>query len=101
MYFVFTIKIRQSPFPVTMEESHEKKCQNYFRETMPPLQNNMVKCRRIVNFEEIDVEHSAEKNDEFQLGGIFKEYTKQNIIMTVSREANTHSIDIFRLIKNH
>ena len=48
-----------------MEESHEKKRQNYFRETMPPLQNNMVKCRRIVSFEEIDVEHSAEKNDEF------------------------------------
>ena len=66
MYFVFTIKIRhKSVTTLQVVESHEKKCQNYFRETTPPLQNNMVKCRRIVNFEEIDVEHSAEKNDEF------------------------------------
>ena len=62
---------------------------------------DMMKCRRNVNFEEIDTEPSTGKNDGFWLlWGIFKEYIKENIIMTVLRKANSHSVDICRFIKN-
>ena len=47
-----------------MIKSHEKKCQNYARATMISS-NNMVKCRRNVNIEEMDTERSAGKNDAF------------------------------------
>ena len=61
---------------------------------------NMVKCRRNVNFEEIDTEPSTGKNGGvWLLWGIFKEYIKQSIIMTVSRKSNSHSVDICKLIK--
>ena len=47
----------------------------------------MVKCRQIVNFEEMDTEWSRGKNYGFWvLWGIFKEYLKQNIIMPVLRK---------------
>ena len=40
------------------------------------------------------------KNDGvWLLWGIFKEYLKQNIITAVLREANAHSVVIYRLIK--
>ena len=57
----------------------------------------MVKCHRnVTNFED----NSTGKNGEFWLlWGIFKEYIKQNIIMTVLRKANSHSVVICRLIK--
>ena len=82
-----------SRFPVAMVKSHGKKSQNYFRST--------VKCRRNVNFEDIHTEPSAGKNSDFLLlRGIFKEYIKQNFIMTVLRKVNSDSVDIYRLIKN-
>ena len=60
----------------------------------------MVKCRQIVNFEEMDTEWSTGKNYGFWvLWGIFKEYIKQNIIMAVLRKANSHSVAICKLIK--
>ena len=60
----------------------------------------MVKCRQIVNFEEMDTEWSTGKNYGFWvLWGIFKEYIKQNIIMAVLRKAKSHSVAICRLIK--
>ena len=46
-----------------MVKSHGKKCQNCFRVTTSQL--SMVKCRRNVNFEEIDSEPPAGKNDGF------------------------------------
>ena len=59
----------------------------------------MVKCRRNVNFEEIDTKRSTRKNDGFLVyRGIFK-YIKQNIIMVVFRKANSYSVVICRLIK--
>ena len=60
----------------------------------------MVKCRQIVNFEEMDTEWSTGKNYGFWvLWEIFKEFIKQNIIMAVLRKANSHSVVICRLIK--
>ena len=51
----------------------------------------------------MDTEPSTEKHDGFWLlWDIFKEYTKQNIIMAVLavlRKANTHLVIIYRLIK--
>ena len=41
-----------------MIKSHEKKRQNYFRVTAITT-NDMVKCRRNVNFEEMDTERST------------------------------------------
>ena len=58
----------------------------------------MVKCRRNVNFEEMDTERSTRKIDGFWLiWGICKDYIKQNIIMAVLRKANSHSVVIFRI----
>ena len=55
----------------------------------------MVKCCRIVNFEEIDTESSTGKTYEFLvLWGIFKKYIKQNIIMAVLRKANSHLVKL-------
>ena len=60
----------------------------------------MVRCRQIVNFEEMDTEWSTGKNYGFWvLWEIFKEFIKQNIIMAVLRKANSHSVVICRLIK--
>ena len=60
----------------------------------------MVKCRQIVNFEEMDTEWSNGKNYGFWvLWRIFKEYVKQNIIMAVLIKSNSHSVTIYRLIK--
>ena len=62
---------------------------------------NVVKCRRILNFEKMDSGPYAGKNDRFWLlRGMFKEYIKQNIITAVLRKANAHSVIIRRLIKN-
>ena len=48
----------------------------------------------------MNAERLAGKNDVFWLlGGIFKEYIKQNIIMAVLRKAHSHSVFICRLIK--
>ena len=45
--------------------------------------------------------NSTRKNNGFWLlWGIFKEYIRQNIIMVVFREANSHSVDICRMQKN-
>ena len=56
----------------------------------------LPKCR-----EEINIKPSRETNDGFWLlWGIFKKYVKQNIIMKVLRKANSHSVDICRLMKN-
>ena len=61
---------------------------------------DIVKHRQNVSFEEIETEPSIWKNDEFSLlWGIFKEYIKQNIIMAMLREAHSHSVVIWRLIK--
>ena len=61
----------------------------------------MVKCCRDVDFEEMDIECSTEKNYGFWVvWGIFKEYIQQNIIMAVLRKANSHSVIICRLMKN-
>ena len=53
---------------------------------------NMIKCRQTLNFEEMDT------NGFWLLGWIFKEYIKQNIIMVVLRNPNSHSVVICRLI---
>ena len=48
---------------------------------------DIVKCRRDVNIEEMDMETSG-KNDLFWLlWGIFKKYIKQNIIMAVFKKS--------------
>ena len=51
MQFVF-------PSPVTRVKSHENKCQNYFCVTKITA-NDMMKCGRNVNFEEMDTERST------------------------------------------
>ena len=43
-----------------MVKSHEKKRQNYFPVTTITT-NDMVKCRRNVNFEDMDTERSTRK----------------------------------------
>ena len=61
----------------------------------------MVKYRRNVNLEEIDIELvQQEKYELWVLWGIFKEYIKQNIIMAVSRKVSSHSVVICQLTKN-
>ena len=61
---------------------------------------DLVTSHRDVNFEEIDTERWTEKNYGFSLLlGVSKDYTKQNIIMTVLRKANSYSVVICRLIK--
>ena len=61
---------------------------------------NVVKCRRNMNFEEIDTEPPTWKNDGFWLlWGIWKEFIKQNSILAVIRKPNAHSVAICRLIK--
>ena len=81
-----------------MIKSYTKKCQNYF--SCDYDHYDMGKCGRNVNFEQMDTEISTGKNDGFWLlWEIFKEYIKQNIIMTVLRKANSHSVVICRLIK--
>ena len=51
---------------------------------------DMVKSRQSVNFGEMNIESLTEINDGFWLlWGIFKEYIKQNIIMTVFKKANS------------
>ena len=90
MQFVF-------PSPVTMVKSLS---QNQMSKLFFQNITGMVKCRQIVNFEEMDTEWSTGKNYGFWvLWGIFKEYIKQNIIMAVLRKANSHSVAICRLIK--
>ena len=43
---------------------------------------------------------STGKRDGFWLRwGIFKEYTKQSIIMAVLEKENSHSVDIYRSMK--
>ena len=60
----------------------------------------MVKCRQIVNFQEMETEWSTGKKYGFWLlWGIFKEYVKQNIVMAVLTKANSHSVAVCRLIK--
>ena len=56
-----------------------------------------AKCRRNVNFEEMDTELSTGESNRFSLlGEIVMNYIKQNIIMAVLRKANSHSVVIFR-----
>ena len=77
----------------------EKKFQNYFLVTKITT-NDIGKCSWNGNlFEEMGTERSTGKNDGFWLlSGIFKDYTKQNI-MAVLRKANPHSVVICRFIK--
>ena len=50
---------------------------------------------------DFDTEHSTGKNDGFWLlWGKVMEYIKQNFIMAVLRKAVSHSVDIYRMIKN-
>ena len=80
--------------PTRMIKSHEKKCQNYFH-----VDYDQVKSLWNVDFEEKDTERLTEKNDAFcLLWGISKEHIK-NIILAVLRNANPHSVIIWRLIK--
>ena len=46
----------------------------------------VVKCRRNLNFEKMDITSYTGKNDEVWWG-IFKKYLKQNIITEVLRKA--------------
>ena len=86
------------PSSATMVKSHEKKCQNYFHVTTITM-NDMVKCQWNMNFEEIDNEFSAGKNDGlWLLWGISKEYIKQNIIMAMLRRVHSHSVVTCRLM---
>ena len=90
MQFVF-------PSPVTMVKSLS---QNQMSKLFFQNITGMVKCRQIVNFEEMDTEWSNGKNYGFWvLWRIFKEYVKQNIIMAVLIKSNSHSVTIYRLIK--
>ena len=84
MYYVITSA-------VTMVKSHEKKMSNLFS------YDGVVKCRRNLNFEKIDVEKIG-KNDGVWCG-IFKEYLKQNFITAVLRKPNAYSVVICRFIK--
>ena len=79
---------------MSMATSHEKKCQSCIW--------SIVKCCWKVNFKKVDIEPLTGINDGFSsLWGIFKEYIKQDIIMTELRKENSHcQVDIFRLMKN-
>ena len=80
---------------MTIVISHEKKMSKLFS------YDDVVKCRRNLNFEKMDTAPCTGKNDGFWLlWGICKEYIKQNIIKTVLRKANAHSVVTCRLIKN-
>ena len=58
----------------------------------------MVKCRRYVNLEEMDIELVQQKKyGSWVLRERLKEIIKQNIIMAVLRKVNSHSIVICRL----
>ena len=84
-----------------MAKSQEKKCQNYFFKIIPTTMVwwNAAKIRILKQW--IPTESSPGTNDGFSvLWGIFKEYIKENVIMAVSRKANSHPIVISRLIKN-
>ena len=72
-----------------MVKSHEKKLFYY---------DDVVKCRRNLNFEKMDTASCTGKNDGVWWR-IFKEYLKQNVITAVLRKANPHSVVICRLIK--
>ena len=81
-----------------MVKSHEKRMSKLFSYDYGHY--DVVKCRRILNFEKMDSAPYTEKNDGFWLlCVIFQENTKQNIIKAVSRKANAHSVVIRRLIK--
>ena len=60
--------------------------------------DGVVKSRRNLNFEKMDTASYTGKDDGVWWG-IFKEYLKQNIITTVLRKTNAHSVGICRLIK--
>ena len=85
MYFVSAIKIRDMSVlrdngkitRIEISKLFRYDCDHY----------DMVKCRWNMNFEEIDTEPSIGKNDGFWLPwGIFEDYIKQNIIMTLSKK---------------
>ena len=61
----------------------------------------MVKCCQNMKFEEMGSYWTfIWKKDVFwSLWGIFKNYTKQNVIMAVLRKVNAHSVVICKLIK--
>ena len=65
MYFVFTIKIRHKSVPRDSGRITRKEMSKLFSRDYATTSEQYGEIRRIVNFEEIDVEHSAEKNDEF------------------------------------
>ena len=60
----------------------------------------VVKCCRKQNLKMDTVSYTGKKDGVWLLWGILKEYFKENIITTVLRKANTHSVAICRLIKN-
>ena len=80
---------------MTTVKSHEKEVSKLYS------YNDVMKCRRNLNFEKLDTASFTGKNDGFWLlWGIFKGYIKQNIITAALRKVNAHSVVICRLIKN-
>ena len=75
---------------VTMLKSHEKK--NYFAD------DDVVKCRRNLNFEKKDTASYTGKNHGVW-SWIIKEYFIQNITMAMLRKSKAHSFVICRFIK--
>ena len=63
-----------------MVKSHEKKLFSY---------DDVVKCRRNLNFQKMDTASYTRKIDGVWWG-IFKKYLKQNIVTEVSRKAIAH-----------
>ena len=93
--YVVCVSVSRNNGEITSTKSHLETISSKYH-----YHCGMVKCRQIVNFEEMDTEWSTGKNYGFWvLWGIFKEYIKQNIIMAVLRKANSHSVAICRLIK--
>ena len=97
-YFVFVTKARRKS--VFRENSKfiviENKILRFFSCGYLTTHYSMVKCHRHVAKKFI-LSLQGEKGGRLWLN----EYIKQNIIMTLLRKANFHSIDICKFMKNH
>ena len=101
MYFVFVIKSRHKFVSHDNGKITQKAVSKLFPCDYLATHYSMAKWLWNVNIEEIDTEPSTGENDGFWLlPGIAKLYIRENIIMAVFREANSHSVDICRLQKN-
>ena len=98
-YFAFAIKTRDRSVSYDIGKINQKELPNLF---LCNTNYSVVKCCWNVNFEEIDTEFSTGKMVDFDYSEKYLRsiYIKYNIVMTLIRKANSHSVDICRFGKN-